>query len=51
MNFRIEFLAGQSSKNKGLPMGAGLVSISTAIGGIQKAMTYSVAAAPKAGKI
>lgn len=50
MNFKTEFIAGQSSKNKGLPMGEGLSHIDSAIQGIQRNMTYVIGASPKCGK-
>lgn len=49
-NFIVEYKKGQEGRNKGLPMGEGLEAISRAIDGIQKAMMYVVASAPKVGK-
>lgn len=46
-NFIVEYKKGQEGRNKGLPMGEGLEAISRAIDGIQKAMMYVVASAPK----
>ena len=50
MNLIKAFEAGQKGANKGLPMGEGLKSISTAINGIQRGRIYTAAAAPKGGK-
>lgn len=50
MNLVEVFKAGQSGKNKGLPMGEGLENISMHIGGVQKAKIYVIAASPKGGK-
>lgn len=50
MNFIEEFKKGQSGGNKGIPMGAGLVTLSNAINGIQRGRLYGLAAPPKAGK-
>lgn len=49
-NFIIEYKKGQEGRNRGLPMGEGLDAIARAIDGIQKAMMYVVASAPKVGK-
>lgn len=49
-NFITEFEKGQKGSNKGLYMGDGLQNISKAINGIQRAMTYGIAAGPKVGK-
>lgn len=49
-HFITEFKLGQSGGNKGLPMGNGLLNISRAINGVQKAMMYGIAASPKVGK-
>ena len=49
-NFIVEYKKGQSGRNKGLPMGAGLENISKAIDGIQRGMMYVVASPPKVGK-
>lgn len=50
MNFKEAFFKGQQGSNVGLPMGIGLSLIARAIRGIQRAMIYVVAAAPKGGK-
>lgn len=50
MNFIQEFKKGQTGGNKGLPMGEGLISLSNAINGVQKARMYGLAAPSKAGK-
>ncbi len=50
MNFKTEFKKGQEGRNKGLPMGEGLENISQALNGIQRGMSYGVAAPPKVGK-
>lgn len=50
MNFIEEYKKGQSGGNKGLPMGEGLSTISSAVNGVQKARLYGIAAPPKAGK-
>lgn len=50
MNFIEEYEKGQKGGNKGLPMGDGLMNVSKAINGVQRARIYGVAAAPKAGK-
>lgn len=50
MNFRIAFEKGQKGNNKGLPMGEGLKTLEIAIGGVKRAMIYSMAAGPKVGK-
>ena len=49
-NFITEFNKGQKGSNKGLYMGEGLGNISKAINGIQRGMTYGIAAGPKVGK-
>ena len=49
-NFIVEYKKGQSGRNKGLPMGAGLENISKAIDGIQRGMMYVIASPPKVGK-
>ena len=49
-NFITEFNKGQKGSNKGLYMGEGLGYISKAINGIQRGMTYGIAAGPKVGK-
>ncbi len=50
MNFIEEFKAGQSGKNKGIPLGPGLDNISKAINGIQKDKIFVLGAMPKVGK-
>lgn len=50
MNFKEAFFKGQQGSNVGLPMGIGLATIARAIRGIQRAMMYVIAAAPKGGK-
>jgi len=50
MNLITAFQKGQQGTNIGLPMGAGLKAISKKIRGLQRAMMYVVAAAPKGGK-
>ena len=51
MNFKTEFKKGQEGRNKGLPMGDGLEYISQALNGIQRGMSFGVAAPAKVGKI
>ena len=48
MNFIEEFKKGQKGGNKGLPMGEGLMNVSKAINGVQRARMYGIAAPPKA---
>ncbi len=50
MNFIEEYKKGQLGGNKGLPMGEGLMNVSKAINGVQRARIYGIAAPPKAGK-
>jgi energy-coupling factor transporter ATP-binding protein EcfA2 len=50
MNLISAFEAGQKGSNRGLPMGEGLKSISSALNGIQRGRIYTIAAAPKGGK-
>ena len=50
MNFKTEFKKGQEGRNKGLPMGDGLEYISQALNGIQRGISYGIAAPPKVGK-
>lgn len=49
-NFIVEYKKGQAGKNRGLPMGEGLETLSKAIDGIQRGMMYTIASAPKVGK-
>lgn len=50
MNFEAAFKKGQQGSNKGISMGKDLSVISSAIGNLQRAMIYVVAAAAKGGK-
>jgi replicative DNA helicase len=50
MNFKTEFKKGQEGRNKGLSMGEGLENMCQALNGIQRGMSYGIAAAPKVGK-
>lgn len=50
MNFTSEFNKGQKGGNKGIPLGPGLLRLSSTINGVQKSRLYVVAAPPKAGK-
>ncbi len=50
MNLIEEFKKGQSGSNKGLPMGDGLLNVSKAVNGVQRARMYGVAGASKSGK-
>ena len=51
MNFKTEFRKGQEGRNKGLSMGEGLENMCQALNGIQRGMSYGIAAPPKVGKI
>lgn len=49
-NFQKEFVKGQQGNNLGLYIGDGLKSLNDYIYGLQRAMAYGIAAAPKVGK-
>ena len=42
MNFIEEYKKGQTGGNKGLPMGEGLLNVTKAINGVQRARIYGL---------